>query len=349
MKRIIPRLKLVLLLALLAQGGDVWAGELKTVTDMCGNRVELPDIPKRIASLHCVSPDRIITVGKADALVLMDKQSPWAYRLFPELRAVRTDRTGKIEQMRELKPDLIMYTTGMFKGKGNELRTAGFNAACAFSPDNRPRTAEEFIVDFKKQIRFFGELLGPDARIRAERYCSYFDKKINAIRAITSKLDEKDRPSVYYGWKGGKAFSSQGFGSTMHWNVEIAGGNYLAKAQDDNFAALDRKLALSWDPDFILVSRGNVTIDGIKNDPDWAPKKAVKSGKVYATPVGIYSWDNAGSETLLLIIQLSKLLHPGLFRDWDMKKEMKEFYAEVYGKTITDGDAERILNNLPPA
>ncbi len=34
--------------------------------------------------------------------------------------------------------------------------------------------------------------------------------------------------------------------------------------------------------------------------------------------------------------------------NWDMKKEMQEFYAEVYGKTVTDTDAERILRNLPP-
>jgi iron complex transport system substrate-binding protein len=329
-------------------GATPSGGELKSITDMCGNRIVTPLIPKRVVSLHCVTPDRIITVGRADSLVLMDKQSPWAYKLFPELRNVRTDRTGKLEQMREVKPDLIMYTTGMFKGKGDELRAAGFNAACAFSADRRPRSVDDFVADFKRQIRFFGELMGPDARVRAERYCAYFDRKIKAIRAITSKLDAKERPSVYYGWKGGKAFSSQGFGSTMHWNTEIAGGTYLPMAQDDNFAKLDRKLALSWDPDLILVSRGNVLVDDLKNDPDWATKKAVRNGNVYATPVGIYSWDNAGGETVLMIIQLAKLLHPELFRDWDMKREMREFYAQVYGKKITDQDAQRILDNLPP-
>jgi hypothetical protein len=41
-------------------------------------------------------------------------------------------------------------------------------------------------------------------------------------------------------------------------------------------------------------------------------------------------------------------LHPDLFRKWDMVKEMKAFYCEVYGKKITDGDAERILKSLPP-
>jgi iron complex transport system substrate-binding protein len=45
----------------------------------------------------------------------------------------------------------------------------------------------------------------------------------------------------------------------------------------------------------------------------------------------------------------AKILHPDLFRDGDMKKEMQAFYAEVYGKTIKDLDADRILRNFPPA
>ncbi len=45
---------------------------------------------------------------------------------------------------------------------------------------------------------------------------------------------------------------------------------------------------------------------------------------------------------------MAKILHTDLFKDWDMIKEMKIFYSEVYGKIITDRDAERILQNLPP-
>jgi len=326
----------------------LYAGEYKTITDMCGNNVEVPVNPKRIASMHCVSSERIYILGKGDLLCVMGKQSPWAYRFFPEIRNIPTEGNGKKEMMRELKPDLILYTTGMYKGKGEEFKAAGFRTACAFTADKRAKSVDDFVADFKRQMRFYGELLGPDAKARADRYCSYFDRKINAILAITSKIDKKDRPTVYYGWKGGKMLSTQGMASTMHWDTEIAGGNYLPMMKDDNFPELDKQQVLSWDPDIILISRGNVTIDSVKKDPDWTSKKAVKNGKVFSTPEGIYSWDNASGETVLFIIYLAKIFHPDLFRDWDMKKEMQAFYSEVYGKTVTDTDAERILLNLPP-
>ncbi len=331
------------------QGAPAYAAEYKTMTDMCGNTVEVPVNPQRIASMHCVSCERVYILGAGSRLCLMGKQSPWAYKLYPEIRNVETRRTGKVSQLRTLNVDLVLYTTGMFKGKGEEFRKAGLKTACSFTADKRPRTVEGFITGFKKQMRFYGQILGPDAKARADRYCRYFDDRVGRILSITSRIDRKDRPSVYYGWKGGEMLASQGEGSTMHWNTEIAGGNYLPRARDDNFADLDRKQVLSWDPDVVLISRANVTIDTVKEDPAWATGKAVRNGRVYYTPEGIYSWDNASGETVLLIIYLAKIFHPDLFKDWDMIKEMKTFYSEIYGKTITDEDARRILQCLPPA
>jgi len=76
--------------------------------------------------------------------------------------------------------------------------------------------------------------------------------------------------------------------------------------------------------------------------------KAVKNGKVYRLPRGIYTWDHASGEGVLLMIHMARIFHPDLFKDWDMIKEMKTFYSEIYGKTIKDQDAERILQCLPP-
>ena len=76
--------------------------------------------------------------------------------------------------------------------------------------------------------------------------------------------------------------------------------------------------------------------------------RAVKDGKLYVIPNGVFMWDLASGESVLLAIYLAKKFHPDLFRDWDMVGEMKTFYSEVYGKTITNEDAERILRCLPP-
>ncbi len=48
------------------------------------------------------------------------------------------------------------------------------------------------------------------------------------------------------------------------------------------------------------------------------------------------------------MIYMAKIFYPDLFKDWDMIKEMKTFYSEVYGKALTDQDVQRILQHLPP-
>ena len=59
-------------------------------------------------------------------------------------------------------------------------------------------------------------------------------------------------------------------------------------------------------------------------------------------------WDYS-SEGVLLLEYLAKLFHPDKFADLDMKKEIKEYYSKFYNYNLTDDEAGRILNHLPPA
>ncbi len=326
--------------------GSVYAGDFKTVTDMCGKKVEVPVSPARIACMHCVSPEKIMTLGKGDLIAIMAPQSAWAYRLFPEIKNARINKGITPKQMADMKIDFVLYTPGMTKG--DAFSSVGLKTVCAFSAETRPMTLDEFKENFKTQITLFGNLLGPDAKARADRYNAYFDKKIAQVLAITSKINEKKKPAVYYGGLRGDALSGQGKGSFMHWIVEIAGGNYLPKALDDNHAKATMEQVVSWKPDMILVSGLADSMDILKKDPGWASLQAVKKGKAYHVPAGVYAWDHASGEGVLLMVYAAKIFHPDLFRDWDMVKEMKTFYSEVYGKKITDQDAQRILENLPP-
>lgn len=327
-------------------GMELFAEDYKTITDMCGNKVEVPVNPKRIACMHCVSPEKIMTLGKGNHISLMAEQSPWAYRLFPEIMNAKTNKGITPEQMRDMNIDFVLYTPGMTKGE--QYSAAGLKTVCAFSADKRPTSLDEYRENFKKQVSLFGELLGPDAKERANKYNSYFDRKIEQILSLTLKIDKKVRPNVYYGGLHSSMLNSQGAGSVMHWNVEVSGGNYLPQALNDNHAKATMQQVLSWEPDIIILSGYYDSTDFAKNNPDWAPLRAVKNGKIYRAPMGIYAWDHASNEGVLLMVYLAKIFHPDLFKDWDMIREMKTFYSEVYGKTISDQDAERILKNLPP-
>lgn len=287
-----------------------------------------------------------MTLGKGDSICLMAEQSPWAYKLFPEIKNARSNKGVTPEQMLDMKIDFVLYTPGMTKEE--PYRSAGLTTVCAFSAEKRPMNLDEFMENFKRQIDLFGDLLGPDAKARADRYNQYFDKKVKQILSITSKIEKTDRPSVYYGGLHGSMLGSQGKGSVMHWNTEVSGGNFLPQALNDNHATATMPQVLSWDPDIILLSGYVDSIDVMKKNPEWSSMRAVKNGRVYRLPRGVHTWDHASSEGVLLMIYMAKRFHPDLFKDWDMIQEMKTFYSEIYGKTITDDDAERILQNLPP-
>lgn len=324
----------------------LYAGDYKIIIDMCDNKVEVPVDPTRIACMHCVSPEKIMTLGKGSSISLMAEQSPWAYKLFPEIKNAKNNKGITPELMRDMKIDFVLYTPGMTKGE--QYSSAGLKTVCAFSAEKRPMNLDEYMGNFKRQITLFGKLLGADAKAKAENYNNYFDKKVKQILAVTSKIDNKDRPSVYYGGLHSDMLNSQGKGSVMHWNTEVSGGNYLPKALNDNHTKATIRQVLSWDPDIILLSGYVDSSDIVTKNPAWASLKAVKNRRVYRLPRGVYTWDHASSEGVLLMIYMAKIFHPYLFKDWNMIEEMKVFYSEIYGKTITDTDAERILQNLPP-
>ncbi len=328
-------------------GSLVYAGDYHIITDMCDRQVKVPVSPQRIACMHCVSPEKIMTLGKGNLISLMAEQSPWAYKLFPEIRNAQPNKDVTPDQMLQMRIDVVLYTPGMTKEE--PYSKAGLKTVCAFSADTRPMNLAEYRENFKRQVSLFGNLLGPDAKARADKYNRYFDRKVDQILAVTSKIDNKNRSAVYYGGLKGSLLGSQGKGSVMHWNVEVAGGNFLPQAINDNHAEATIQEVQAWNPDIILLSGYAGSPDMAMKNPELTSLKAVKNGKVYCLPRGVYAWDHASNEGVLLMIYMAKLFHPELFKDWDMIKEMKTFYSEIYGKTITDKQAQRILKNLPPA
>lgn len=353
MKKTIVMVVLVLLSALL--GGMtpcqclLYAGENKWITDMDDNIIEVPVHPKRIACMHAVSSDRIVMLGKGNCLTLMMKPSPWAFKLYPELKNVQIVQppfTGNVERMLKLHVDLVLYSP--FPGEARKYQAAGIKTACGFSAQKRPRSMGEFMENYKRQVIFFGDLLGPEARTKADKYCKYFDEKMNKIVSVTSVIKKNDRPTVYYGGRSGNILYSQGRASFMHWMTEIAGGVYLPQVQDNNFTEVNMEQVWAWNPDIVLISGWGDASKNIRNNQHWASMRAIKNGKFHVIPQGIFSWDFASGESVLLAIYMAKIFHPDLFQNWDMKQEMKTFYAEVYGKTMTDKEVERILQCLPP-
>jgi iron complex transport system substrate-binding protein len=127
----------------------------------------------------------------------------------------------------------------------------------------------------------------------------------------------------------------------------MAGGVLVSKDTPEEMDAnVSIEQALIWNPEYIFMGRLKST-DVIINDNKWKDVNAVKNKNVYLSPDGIMFWDY-GSEGVLLMEYIAQKIHPDIFTDLDMVKEIKEYYKNFYGYNLTNDDAKRILLHLPP-
>jgi iron complex transport system substrate-binding protein len=320
----------------------------RTVTDLDGIKIQVPDDPKRIACYYRPAYEKLIMFGKASRIVIIPHEaSKWVYKFHPELKEIQTHTfspTPDIETLIKLKVDLVI-TPGKYISM-KAAADAGIAAISTFSDNIKPANINEFVSMFEKEVCFVGEVLGPDTIERSETYCKYLNNIVEKIKIITAKITEAEKPKVYYG-KATGFYSTQGNTSGMRWYTELAGGIYVAKNITTYSATINKEQIILWDPDLILLGISGSS-DAKTDSSEYSMLRASKSGKVYRIPAGIFYWDMSGCENALLPLFLGKIFHPQLFKNWDMIAEMKKFYSEIYKIKLTDIDAERILSGLPP-
>jgi iron complex transport system substrate-binding protein len=341
-------LTIVSIIATFTFRNSVFGNDFKIVIDLDDKKIEVPVNPKRIASFHGPTYDRILMLGKADCIAMMPlKATPWAYKLYPEIKNLPIGQLAMIpdvERLLRLKVDFVFYAPGHTNPE--KIEAAGIKTACPFSEKKPPETLKGFIQNFKRQIIFYSDIFGPESAITAEKYCKYFDNIIFKIYSVTSRIPDKMKPDIYYCSRA-NLLSTQGKNTIMQWYTEIAGGNFLTKYLQTYFADVNMEQVISWNPDIILVGfQGSK--EAIKENPGWDSIKAVKKQKVYEIPKGIFWWDLAGGDSIMLPMYMAKKFHPELFKDLNLIEEMKKFYSEIYHKRISSGDAGRILDSLPP-
>ena len=326
----------------------IFAADTRVITEPDGTKVTIPVNPQRIACPYHPAFDKIVMLSQGSRVAFLPmKLSPWSLRLFPDLKKVPTGTPGMTpdpELFLQHKIDLIFYPKGRFNAAN--YAQLGIPLVCPYNVNYVPKNIEEHTAEFQKQINFFADILGGDAKAKADKYNKYLADITNRVKAITSKIKESNKPRVYYG-RATDLHTTQGHNTVMHWYTEVAGGIYLPKKYKQYFAMVSREDLLALDPDIIMLG-----LSGFEGKPDKAPSldglRAKTNGKVYNVPFGMFYWEMTSCETALLPLYLGKKFHPELFAHWDIIKEMKNFYFEIYGVKISDKDAERILASLPP-
>ena len=108
-------------------------------------------------------------------------------------------------------------------------------------------------------------------------------------------------------------------------------------------AQVSMEQVLRWAPDVVVLDEGDAA--ALSKDPKWMAVPAVRTGRVFRLPTGVFIWNRASFESAALLpIWLALHAYPARLRDMSMDEEARRFYREVFGFQLTDAQRRDVLH-----
>ncbi len=350
--------------AVLAMGllvSTVWPAfaEKVTVKDVTGRDVDV-NVPVKhvilgegrqiyfLAALDKNNPFEHV-VGWRDDLPKADPETYEAYLAkYPDIAKLpkfggMKDGTFDIEQAVALKPDVILMnidakTATEEAGYIEKLGKVGIPLVYV---DFREKPME----NTEPSMRLMGKLMGKEAV--AEDFIKFRSDSIKRVTDVLEKENPK-KPVVFVERAGGysddccMSFGNENFGKM----VEIAGGINMAKGIiPGTFGTVNPEQIIASNPDQIIITGGKWDayvpggnwvgvgygadqkearrkLEALTKRPGFTGVKAVENGNVHAIWHQFYN----NPYQFVAIQEISKWLHPDLFKDLDPEATFKELH-----------------------
>jgi iron complex transport system substrate-binding protein len=286
-------------------------------------------------------------LGGADKLVATTVQAqrqPWLARLYPRIEripaAFNTAGDVNLETLIGARPDVILmaYDGGLPKWAGT---MDSYHIPYVLMPNTS-------LAGLESTVRLTGQVLGEPEEHVAEDYIRYLDANIHRVEAVTAALPDAERPRVLHTASAG-ILAIDGRKTLIDDWIRIAGGVNCAEVTGLGRPVTMEQVA-AWNPDVIIVGTApnQQNRKAILGDPRWSGIKAVRDGRVFANPSGAYLWDRHSAEAALQVLWAAKTLHPDRFRDLDIERETKAFYAHFFHYQLTDSEYRSIIDAEAP-
>lgn len=310
----------------------------REVTDDAGHQVILPAKTDRIADAWYAHHSLLMTLGaggKIVATVNHPESQPWMFRVQPSLNQALSVKgtTFNAESLLAEKVDVVFVSAG--NRDAVALRQAGLPVV------------EMKFTDFdsmKHSLRTTAQVLGTaQAAQRAGDYIHYLDDNLQAISAKTVNLTQQQRPRVLH-IQSLNPLKVDGSDTLIDQWIRAAGGRNAAEGLKGNMQPVSAEQLLAWQPDVIILAASAGDISTSAYASQFALLDAVKAGRVWRNPAGVFPWDRYGTETALQIQWVAQKLYPQLFPTLDIVKATQDFYRRFFDYPLTPEEAEKIIS-----
>jgi iron complex transport system substrate-binding protein len=322
----------------------------RTITDMTGRRVVIPDKIEKVVGL---SPPATYLIYAIDPNLLAGLSFPLRgdekfytvdkFKKLPNVGGIAGESKNlNVETLLKVKPDVVF----LWELKRKDISGINRKYEQTLTPLGIPILYVRIgsVNDYPAAFRFMGDALG-----RRERAASLEHYAVTVLRKVSramSGIPDGKRVSVYYA-EGLDGLSTDGDGSLHTQLIPLSGGRNVCRLKETSLMGLEKitmEQLMMYDPEVILVKE-KACFERILKDPRWKYLRAVRAKRVYLIPYVPFNWfDRPPSHMHLLGIQwLSNLLHPDRY-PMDMARETRSFYRLFFNRELSDREARDILH-----
>lgn len=323
--------------------------ETRTVVDATGAEVEVPAHPKRIAVPAMVLPNMVYALqGNAENMVSIPPAaySGWEMSILkdlaPELEDVDTtmvndDFSVNVEALADADVDLVLNWDSE-TDQAEQLKALGIPCVLVSSAKD--------MDGLKNLVTMLGDALNCEDRAKQatdwyDETMDYFNSKADEVAA----LSEDEMPRVLHFQNVYEMTCYTGGINTYITTLE--GGQNFTLPEDITEPSMET--ILEYDPEIIFISNfDDVTPEDFYENKlegqDWSKVSAVKNHKVYKVPCGLYRWAPPNAfEKPLYMKWTASIVQPEIFSDYDIRKEISDFYKDYYGYELSDEQLDSLL------
>jgi iron complex transport system substrate-binding protein len=340
----IPGLIIVLLAVLTIAAGP---NAQRAITDMLGRRIMVSDPLQRVALLGGPTGQVAYILGSQDRLCAVTaslKTSPLVRSMDPRIQTLPGPRTtaGNINIEALIAADPQLVVAGGIDGEIVQRKT---RIPVAYLDDNMGQGFE----NLKREIRFYAQVF--QAQARGERYIAYLDKTLALLKGRLSAIPPERRVLVFNGY-GPAHLVTLGGDTFMQERLLAAGCRNAAEdivttgkreGLHTGLGEVSMEQVLGWNPDVVVIDSG--TPETVYADPRWKSLRAVKQHRVFRQPSGVFIWDRPTAESAVLYpLWIACTAYPERFQDINLAAEIQRFYREVFGFSLNESQARKVLS-----
>lgn len=317
--------------------------ETVTVTDMLGEAVEIKKNPTKVACVSRTTYDLLIAFGLGDCIdgvynSLLENE--WA-GVFDQNASARYsyEYEENYETFISRGVELVFAPEKYIADGLKEHGIKALNVSLYGNPS------------FDEYVYFFADLVkqiwdSKDVAARVDAWKDHMSSAISEIQTELGKHTEEQR-SVYY-VRGDK---NKGIGYTdagksfVEYAYKVLGMKYLGGEFGTNKPSAEAIAEAN--PDVFVIGGiyQKLLEDTLKTTAPYTELAAVKDGKIYNIPVGLTMFEQLSVFSPVFLCDQANKLYPDSFH-YDTKKMIQDYSTEFFGVSITDAEAENMLNGL---